>query len=109
MTLQKEFYANFIVQRLTLKVINMDTLYLVFKDRFQLLLLPYRREFLVPSKKTYYRTTPYLSSNILHSCKLFSGMKQPPSQQNPYSERNGSNMLSVAWMSTAVFTGKEGL
>jgi len=35
MTLQKEFYANFIVQRLTLKVINMDTLYLVFKDRFQ--------------------------------------------------------------------------
>lgn len=34
MTLQKEFYANFIVQRLTLKVINMDTLYLVFKDRF---------------------------------------------------------------------------
>ena len=36
MTLQKEFYANFIVQRLTLKVINMDTLYLVFKDRFQL-------------------------------------------------------------------------
>ena len=37
MTLQKEFYANFIVQRLTLKVINMDTLYLVFKDRFQLI------------------------------------------------------------------------
>ena len=35
MTLQKEFYASFIAQRLTLKVINMDTLYLVFKDRFQ--------------------------------------------------------------------------
>ena len=29
-----EFYASFITQRLTLKVINMDTLYLVFKDRF---------------------------------------------------------------------------
>jgi hypothetical protein len=34
MTLQKEFYASFIAQRLTPKVINMDTLYLVFKDRF---------------------------------------------------------------------------
>jgi hypothetical protein len=40
MTLQKEFYANFIVQRLTLKVINMDTLYLVFKDRFPISLNP---------------------------------------------------------------------
>jgi hypothetical protein len=28
--------ASFIARRLTLKVINMDTLYLVFKDRFQL-------------------------------------------------------------------------
>jgi len=90
MTLQKEFYANFIVQRLTLKVINMDTLYLVFKDRFQIVEsilildsigLPYRRQFLAPSKKAYYRITPYLSSSFLHSCKLFSGMKQPPSQQ----------------------------
>ncbi len=36
MTLQKEFYANFIVQRLTPKVIDMDTLYLVFKHRFQI-------------------------------------------------------------------------
>jgi hypothetical protein len=61
MTLQKEFYANFIVQRLTLKVINMDTLYLVFKDRFQFyeskffisefVSLPYRRQFLALSKK----------------------------------------------------------
>jgi hypothetical protein len=40
MTLQKEFYANFIVQRLTLKVINMDTLYLVFKDRFPISMNP---------------------------------------------------------------------
>src|SRR4051794_9376625 len=88
MTLQKEFYANFIVQRLTLKVINMDTLYLVFKDRFpiqriklscspdsfgcqstrnsfrSLLALPYRRQSLASSKKAYYLNALSLSSTI---------------------------------------------
>ena len=51
MTLQKEFYANFIVQRLTLKVINMDTLYLVFKDRYQPSVPSYRIRF------CFYQTT----------------------------------------------------
>ena len=34
-----EFYANFIVCVLTLKGLETDTLYLVFKDRFQFVLL----------------------------------------------------------------------
>jgi hypothetical protein len=33
-----EFCANFIARVLTLKVIETDTLYLVFKDRFQIVL-----------------------------------------------------------------------
>jgi len=39
-----EFYANFIVHVLTLKGLETDTLYLVFKHRFQIVFgLPYRR------------------------------------------------------------------
>ena len=48
------FDANFIVRVLTLKVIETDTLYLVFKDRFQTVVgLPYRRLELAPSKRGY--------------------------------------------------------
>jgi hypothetical protein len=49
-----EFYASFIAQRLTLKGLETDTLYLVFKDRFQIVFgLPYRRPKLAPSKRGY--------------------------------------------------------
>ena len=43
MTLLQSFDANFIVQRLTLKgLIETDTLYLVFKDRIQIVLIALR-------------------------------------------------------------------
>ena len=49
-----EFYANFIVHVLTLKGLETDTLYLVFKHRFQIVFgLPYRRLKLAPSKRGY--------------------------------------------------------
>ncbi len=48
------FDASFIAQRLTLKVIETDTLYLVFKHRFQIVFgLPYRRTKLASSKRGY--------------------------------------------------------
>ena len=88
MTLQKEFYANFIVQRLTLKVINMDTLYLVFKDRFQYSL--YLNSFrcpiddnFSPQAKRHLNELPLAcQAHFSHSRKSFSGMKQPLSRQN---------------------------
>jgi hypothetical protein len=49
-----EFYASFIAQRLTLKGLETDTLYLVFKHRVQIVFgLPYRRFKLAPSKRGY--------------------------------------------------------
>jgi hypothetical protein len=48
------FDTNFIVRVLTLKGLETDTLYLVFKDRFQIVFgLPYRRPELAPSKRGY--------------------------------------------------------
>ena len=49
-----EFCANFIVRVLTLKGLETDTLYLVFKHRVQIVFgLPYRRLKLAPSKRGY--------------------------------------------------------
>ena len=49
-----EFCANFIVRVLTLKGLETDTLYLVFKHRFQIVFgLPYRRLELAASKRGY--------------------------------------------------------
>jgi hypothetical protein len=48
------FDANFIVRVLTLKGLETDTLYLVFKHRVQIVFgLPYRRLKLAPSKRGY--------------------------------------------------------
>ena len=49
-----EFCANFIVRVLTLKGLETDTLYLVFKHRFQIVFgLPNRRLELAASKRGY--------------------------------------------------------
>jgi hypothetical protein len=48
------FDTNFIVRVLTLKGLETDTLYLVFKHRFQIVFgLPYRRLDLAASKRGY--------------------------------------------------------
>ncbi len=117
MTLQKEFYANFIVQRLTLKVINMDTLYLVFKDRFQ-----FCESYLLRQDSS---QLPYFDNNLFaqaivdsnrvvnacqgfsfHPQKSFSRTKQPLPSNNPFEEAARRKLLFVAWMSTAVFQAR---
>jgi hypothetical protein len=117
MTLQKEFYANFIVQRLTLKVINMDTLYLVFKDRFQLLRIQYSWSLnsfrcpiddnFSPQAKRHLNELPLAcQAHSYHSRKSFSGMKQPLSRQNLLLREAARICFKMAWMSTAVFQAK---
>jgi hypothetical protein len=73
MTLQKEFYANFIVQRLTLKVINMDTLYLVFKDRFQVQRLPLIEPAHAPSDDIFSPQAKRHTTYMLSTCQLETG------------------------------------
>ncbi|HWT00503.1 MAG TPA: hypothetical protein VN256_09670 [Pyrinomonadaceae bacterium] len=134
MTLQKEFYASFIAQRLTPKVINMDTLYLVFKDRFRVLSKPdlvarparsvanqLKISFEVffgfcptddnlasQAKRHITETATACQALSLHSCKLFSGMKQPPSRQN-FPLREAARKLSVACDVNRRVSGKEAL
>ena len=47
-----EFYASFITQRLTLKGLETDTLYLVFKHRFQIVIWIALRRFKLAPKQT---------------------------------------------------------
>jgi len=122
MTLLEEFYASFIAQRLTLKVINMDTLYLVFKDRFlgfkqtrlscspdslrcqlppkfllkSFWLLPHRRQFRVPSKKAYYRNGLRLSSTFSPPLKAIFRDETAALPTKFSAERSGPRKLSVA-------------
>jgi hypothetical protein len=70
MTLQKEFYANFIVRRLTLKVINMDTLYLVFKDRFQPRRLPLIETAPAPSDDIFSPQAKRHTTHLVATCQL---------------------------------------
>jgi hypothetical protein len=70
MTLQKEFYANFIVLRLTLKVINMDTLYLVFKDRFQNVRLPLIESASAPSDDIFSSQAKRHTTHLPLTCQL---------------------------------------